>query len=49
MRQTRGDRYSNSRPIFRGAGPRPPIDGLFLCLAPAMFRESSRRESAIAA
>jgi len=49
MRQTRGDRYSNSRLIFRGAWPRRLIGGLLLRLARTVFRESPRRELAIIA
>jgi len=49
MRQTRGDRYSNSRLIFRGAWPGPLIGGLLLRLAPTVFRESPRRGPAIIA
>jgi hypothetical protein len=49
MRQTRGDGYSNSRLIFRGALPRLLIGGLLLRLVPTVFRESPRREPSIIA
>ena len=49
MRQTRGDRYSASRLIFRGAWPRPLLGGLSLRLAPTVFQESPRKEPAIIA
>jgi hypothetical protein len=49
MRQTRDARYSNTRLIFCGAGPRQLIGGLLLRLAPTVFRESPQRELAIVA
>jgi len=40
MRQTRSDRHSAIRLIFRAAWPGPLLGGLSLHLAPTVFRES---------